>query len=252
MAKKSAGRLAGLAALAGAAYLASKGKESKGDDGESPKTKFRQSEMKADKEDSAAEAMMSSMGEDERPAPTGMGAATELVAPRRVATPKAPVARASGSGGGRGPAAGEEAAYRASRRAVSSGGSGGGRGPAIGEEEAYRNPASRIPSSGPEGGVPGGERVSSTELGRNVNAALMGRGTGMATAGKIAGEAATAKGALARAAEAKRVRDFISGGAQGYNKGGAVKKMASGGMTSSASKRADGIATKGKTRGKMC
>jgi len=35
-------------------------------------------------------------------------------------------------------------------------------------------------------------------------------------------------------------------------KGGAVKKMASGGSVSSASKRADGIATKGKTRGKMC
>ena len=38
----------------------------------------------------------------------------------------------------------------------------------------------------------------------------------------------------------------------GYKRGGKVKKMASGGMTSSASKRADGIATKGKTRGKMC
>jgi hypothetical protein len=38
----------------------------------------------------------------------------------------------------------------------------------------------------------------------------------------------------------------------GYKKGGAVKKMASGGMVSSASKRADGIAQKGKTRGKMC
>jgi len=37
----------------------------------------------------------------------------------------------------------------------------------------------------------------------------------------------------------------------GINKGGATK-MASGGMTSSASKRADGIAVKGKTRGKMC
>ena len=36
----------------------------------------------------------------------------------------------------------------------------------------------------------------------------------------------------------------------GMNKGGATK-MASGGMTSSASKRADGIAVKGKTRGKM-
>ena len=35
-------------------------------------------------------------------------------------------------------------------------------------------------------------------------------------------------------------------------KGGSVKKYASGGMTSSASRRADGIATKGKTRGKMC
>jgi hypothetical protein len=36
-------------------------------------------------------------------------------------------------------------------------------------------------------------------------------------------------------------------------KGGAVKtkKMASGGSVSSASKRADGCATKGKTRGKM-
>ena len=41
----------------------------------------------------------------------------------------------------------------------------------------------------------------------------------------------------------------------GYNKmkkGGAVKKMAKGGSVSSASKRADGIATKGKTRGKIC
>ena len=36
-----------------------------------------------------------------------------------------------------------------------------------------------------------------------------------------------------------------------YKKGGAVKGYASGGSVSSASKRADGIATKGKTRGKM-
>jgi hypothetical protein len=47
------------------------------------------------------------------------------------------------------------------------------------------------------------------------------------------------------------------GGQRGFDeagnpmkKGGMVKKMASGGM--SASRRADGIATKGKTRGKMC
>jgi hypothetical protein len=37
-----------------------------------------------------------------------------------------------------------------------------------------------------------------------------------------------------------------------YKKGGKTKKMAKGGMTSSASSRADGIASKGKTRGKIC
>lgn len=36
-----------------------------------------------------------------------------------------------------------------------------------------------------------------------------------------------------------------------YRRGGKVKKMASGGMTSSASKRADGCATKGKTKGRF-
>ena len=46
--------------------------------------------------------------------------------------------------------------------------------------------------------------------------------------------------------------DEMRGGARGgYKRGGPVKKMASGGMTSSASKRADGIAIKGKTRGRM-
>ena len=37
-----------------------------------------------------------------------------------------------------------------------------------------------------------------------------------------------------------------------YNKKGGVVKMAKGGLASSASKRADGIAQKGKTRGKIC
>lgn len=43
-----------------------------------------------------------------------------------------------------------------------------------------------------------------------------------------------------------------TGGAIGYRKGGAVKKFASGGSVSSASSRGDGIAQKGKTRGKYC
>jgi hypothetical protein len=37
----------------------------------------------------------------------------------------------------------------------------------------------------------------------------------------------------------------------GMKKGGKVKKMAKGGSVGSASKRADGIASRGKTRGRM-
>lgn len=47
----------------------------------------------------------------------------------------------------------------------------------------------------------------------------------------------------------------LTSGKSAMKKGGKVKKMSSGGMTSgasSASKRADGIAVKGKTRGKIC
>jgi len=58
----------------------------------------------------------------------------------------------------------------------------------------------------------------------------------------------------ARADEARdNLKNFLTRDLdRGMKKGGSVKKYASGGMTSSASRRADGIATKGKTRGKMC
>jgi len=61
-------------------------------------------------------------------------------------------------------------------------------------------------------------------------------------------------GAAAYQARRNRINANIDdpGYSAGMKKGGKVKKMASGGMTSSASKRADGIASKGKTRGRMC
>jgi hypothetical protein len=43
-----------------------------------------------------------------------------------------------------------------------------------------------------------------------------------------------------------------TGGAVGYKRGGKIQKYAAGGSVSSASRRGDGIASKGKTRGKMC
>jgi hypothetical protein len=58
----------------------------------------------------------------------------------------------------------------------------------------------------------------------------------------------------ARADEARdKLKDFLTRDLdRGMKRGGAVKKYASGGMVSSASKRADGIASKGKTRCKIC
>ena len=58
----------------------------------------------------------------------------------------------------------------------------------------------------------------------------------------------------AGAREVERRRQEAKAAKQGYGikKGGMVKKYASGGSVSSASKRADGIAQRGKTRGKVC
>ena len=172
------------------------------------------------------------------------------------------------------------------------------RGPALADQKpasSYSRPmASRagtvndIPTSGYPS-VTGGERVDSTELGRNISntMAAMGPGklSGLGAIGnemRMARQAAQAtKGAkTAKSANvAEEGREAVTnplewamgpknssmtrralnetdttGGAIGYRKGGAVKKMASGGMTSkpsSASKRGDGIAQKGKTNCKM-
>jgi len=50
---------------------------------------------------------------------------------------------------------------------------------------------------------------------------------------------------------AERFKGSSEDDSPGYKKGGKVKKYAGGGSVSSASKRADGCAVKGKTRGKM-
>jgi hypothetical protein len=131
-------------------------------------------------------------------------------------------------------------------------------------------------------------REDSTELGRNVRntlAALTPLGGGF---GKVGAELATAKGAAERAAAAKRSSELAEEAIRAqkptkftstkstapkrtseatksrvkkfneeeagveFKRGGSakVKKMASGGFTS-ASKRADGIASRGKTKCKM-
>ena len=146
--------------------------------------------------------------------------------------------------------------------------------------------ASQIPGQSTK--APQGEKIDSSETERNVNAALTATGLGGAAAGayklkKMYDASKAAKQALLKNPRLERPgtvagKDFLArdyeGAAKatskgspkkqlGYSKdtdvtdvmakkrGGAVKKYASGGTVSSASKRADGIATKGKTRGRM-
>lgn len=147
---------------------------------------------------------------------------------------------------------------------------------------SYEEKLAQIPGSSPEGWTGGtGEPVTGNEITRNLDAMMLGRGpTGITQMGRLGAEALGAKGVQraynARAA-ARRANEGLSdaetaavlrqralseadttGGAVGYKKGGAVKAKAkklvvtkSGGKVSSASKRADGIAMKGKTRGKL-
>jgi hypothetical protein len=157
-----------------------------------------------------------------------------------------------------------------------------------GPRDEEKSAASKIPgqsAKAPEGG----EKADSSETGRNIGNALMAVGAGGAAASayklkKMYDASKAAKKALLKNPRLERpgtvtgkdfvVRDY-EGAAKagskgvpkkqlGYKKdsdvtdvtakkrGGSVNKYSSGGMTSSASRRADGIATKGKTRGKMC
>jgi len=138
---------------------------------------------------------------------------------------------------------------------------------------ARRVPRTYGPQDIPTGGYPSvaaGESASGSELGRNVKNTLAAMGPGkLAGVGNIATEMATAKrvqdaynarAASRRAAEGFSPSESIARRRMmeeaafegGMKRGGKVKKMASGGsVKSSASRRADGIAQRGKTKGKF-
>ncbi len=116
--------------------------------------------------------------------------------------------------------------------------------------------ASKIPGQSVK--APQGEKIDSSESGRNVGNALMATGAlGLGAAGAYKAKKMYDAAKKLKAGMKKRPgKDFLEGlsvsDMTAKKRGGAVKKYASGGMVSSASKRADGIAMKGKTRGKIC
>ena len=98
------------------------------------------------------------------------------------------------------------------------------------------------------------------ELGEYVNEKMSNADKRKLAAAKADMEAAEGKGdqevdTSGANPDAVRGEQYGRGAPDGMKRGGQVKKMASGGMTSKASgasKRADGIAQRGKTKGRMC
>jgi hypothetical protein len=148
----------------------------------------------------------------------------------------------------------------AGRKPMTGSGSGGGRGPAAGEAEAYRqrqydeaNARARTPEGKAER-----ERMESSQALEAVRPeeAMIGGG-GLKTV------AAMARGLANRKVAGEKLKDYMTpqigyeplklgNEALKLRKNGGAIKMAKGGMArSSASSRGDGIASRGKTKGRM-
>lgn len=134
--------------------------------------------------------------------------------------------------------------------------------PAASVKMSREDSIAQIPGSSPAGWKGGeGEKVDSTELGRNLSAAAMGQGSGLTTMGKIGAEAMTAKTAANRAMAANAAKEVAArtarvaarreaaGAREALRRDATFEGgMARGGKVRSASSRGDGIAQRGKTR----
>ena len=210
MAKKNLGRLAGLAALAGAAYMGLKGKD-KDDAGDQKNSSYTGDTKKVEAGDASLESPEDTIKRSMVKAPGDSKPITEadVVMPEKAA-PKKPTPP-------RPPAAKTDPRFNSTRRDIEAGTSRG-------------IPAKQKPVIA---GVKPAEDMKNYKP-------------------RVTPPAAPFKGGQPGYDEAG---NFL-GGRRGYDeagnpmkKGGKVKKMASGGMT--ASRRADGIASRGKTKCKM-
>ena len=215
MAKKNLGRLAGLAALAGAAYMGLKGKD-KDDAGDQKTSSYTGDTKKVEAEDFKPSNESSYTPGGTGTARPGVGDATNGLVVKPPKTDKVSSAPAA-------------AKTDPTRRALEAGMS---RGTRTVRNDNYSN-------EGRSSAKPPSTVSSSAEGMKNYKP-------------RVTPPAAPFKGGQPGYDEAG---NFL-GGRRGYDeagnpmkKGGKVKKMASGGMT--ASRRADGIASRGKTKCKM-
>jgi len=280
MASKKAGRLAGLAALAGLAYMANKKGETKTPDAVKNESKSKSFDRDTD---TGVDAMVSDAAKKEDAVDTGdfmsrrlnridtedgkaysTNNLSPMSSPKAARSEKAPsvsVAKAPASS-----TAMPEGAFRGRRSDIVGGGRSGGRGgPEAGEEEAYRTKdakqAELMSSYKPRRPDTKLRDVTFDRKTQFSNKALsqMGAETRGPTIGNAKPVVAEGGDRSTRSDNARPVfapggnrsvrnLDYENDETKEMKRGGKVKKMAHGG---SASSRADGIAQRGKTKGRM-
>jgi hypothetical protein len=231
--------LAGLAALGALGMMLSKGKKGEDVDTSGVSDMDLTGGARAQRE-----ADMSNMGDSSNttgqyaPGPSSMMRREPITSPRMktpAVRPRTTPMTGSGSGGGRGPAAGEAEAYR---------------------QRQYDEANARAKT--PEGRAERARMESSQALEAVRPEEAMIGGGGLKTV------AAMARGLANRKVAGEKLKDYMTpqigyeplklgNEALKLRKNGGAIKMAKGGMTrSSASSRGDGIASRGKTKGRMC
>jgi len=249
MAKKSTGRLAGLAALAATAYMLNKGKgEAKAGAKDTAADREDADMGKAVRDNMAASKKADDItvsGEGGFDAPADMNSISRVGTPARtVSSPSAPATKAPATGG---PTPSRAPGGVGKRGGVSVGtGSGGGRGAAAGEEAAYR--ASRDTGDAMSRRMSAIPADTSDAVSRRKNVEETATPAPVDETKLSLSERLKLSRERARSGSGQTDTRSVNERFAGLKKGGAVKKMASGGMTS---KRGDGIASKGKTRCKM-
>lgn len=225
MAKKNLNRLAGLAALAGAAYMASKAKDEK----TAPKGKedtgagYKSTETRLESPEDTIKRSMAKAPGDSKPITEADVVMPEKATPAAPKTTTAPRSSTTAKTAPRGD----------SSRVNLEAGTSRGR-PAVAKNPDYSNEGRNAPAPAAK---PDSAPASPAkkEYYRSLSGKMVEK-----TPTKTSEDDADS-GLLG-----KRMRAALG---SSYKKGGATKKMASGGMT--ASRRADGIASRGKTKCKM-
>jgi hypothetical protein len=253
MAKKNLGRLAGLAALAGAAYMASKGKDKGEDSNPTRAARPESTETRLESPEDTIKRSMKKSDGDSKPITEADVVMPEKAAPKKATPPRSSTTAKTAPRGDSSRSNLEAGMSRGTRATVTPPSASTPSTPSTpstvsSSAEGMQNYKPRAASPAPAPAAKPTAAPASTGSGRvpTSEQAAANRQAAMDKVKSVGSSVADYVKNFETPAE-RRSREAKED--SGMKRGGKVKKMASGGMT--ASRRADGIASRGKTKCKM-